>query len=109
MIYVLIAISALFVALAFIVTEKNAKHLLSGYNTMSIEERKHVDIKGLMVYFKNFFLLLGISFLLISLLLLFYFGQNIAAIFICIYPVVACIYFVLNGQKFYHRKAKTKF
>lgn len=45
MIYVLIATSLIFVALGFLVTEKNAKYLLSGYNTLSKEERKKFDFK----------------------------------------------------------------
>ena len=40
MIYVIIGMSVLFVAIGFLVTERNAKYLLAGYNTMSEEERK---------------------------------------------------------------------
>lgn len=52
--FVFIIICVLFIALAFILTENNAKYLLAGYNTMSPEERKKVDIKGLIAYFKSF-------------------------------------------------------
>lgn len=62
MVYVIAAISAFFLCMAFVVTAKNAKYMLSGYNTMSNEERKNVDLKGLISYFRNFFIFLGISF-----------------------------------------------
>ena len=101
--YVLIAISLVFVGLAFILTENNAKYLLAGYNTMSPEERKKVDIKGLIAYFKRFFIFLGISFLGIGLAVSHYFSENIVALIICLYPIVSMIYFVVKSQKFYKK------
>jgi hypothetical protein len=44
MIYAILGTSLLFVAIGFIVDEKNAKYLLSGYNTMNEEDRQKVDI-----------------------------------------------------------------
>ena len=99
--YIIIAISIFFVCIAFVVTEKNAKYLLSGYNTMSAEERKNVDLHSLITYFRNFFIFLGITFSLISLMLIYFVNKNVATVFICVYPVAACIYLVVNGQKFY--------
>jgi len=100
MIYVLIAISAVFVGLAFSLTEKNAKYLLAGYNTMSEEERKKVDIKSLVTYFRNFHLFLGLSFILTSAMLITYGSSTATSIFVCTYPVVAEIYFVISVRKF---------
>ena len=101
MYYVIVAIGVFLTALAFLVTEKNAKFLLSGYNTMSAEERKNVDIRSLIRYFKRFFISLGLSFLLISFGLVYFGYQKMTTVFICSYPVVACFYFVISGQKFY--------
>ena len=95
--------SLFFIALAFILTENNAKYLLAGYNTMSAEERNKVDIKGLIAYFKKFFIFLGLSFLVIGLAVNHYFSENIAALTICLYPIVAVIYFVITSQKFYKK------
>jgi hypothetical protein len=39
--------------IAFFVTENNDKSLLSGYNTMSEQERQKFDIKSYIAYFKN--------------------------------------------------------
>ena len=37
-------INLLFVGIGFTITEKNAPYLLAGYNTMSKEERKQIDL-----------------------------------------------------------------
>ncbi len=86
--------------LAFSLTERSAKYMLSGYNTMTDEERKKVDIKGFIPYFRNFHLFLGISFFVISFLLLSYVSTTTGTIFVCVYPVVAGIYFVISVRKF---------
>lgn len=74
--------------------------MLSGYNTMTKEERSKVDIKGLILHFRNFHLFLGISFFAISMPLISYVSLTAGTIFICIYPVVAEIYFVISARKF---------
>jgi len=91
--------SLLFIAIGFIVTENNAKYLLSGYNTMSEEERKKVNIKSLIPYFRKFHIVLGISFLVLG------YGINLinkngAGIFLAVYPILAYIYFVVTSSKF---------
>lgn len=99
MIYTLIGISLLFVAIGFIVTENNAKYLLSGYNTMSEEKRKKVDIKSFIPFFRKFHIVLGISFFIlgcgISLI-----DKNLAGVFLAVYPILAYIYFVASSSKF---------
>ena len=66
----ILILSSIFIAIAFIVNENNAKYLLSGYNTMSEEERMKFDIKSYIPFFRNFHIFLGISLLIISLILL---------------------------------------
>jgi len=104
--YAIVAMGIFFLCIAFVVTAQNAKYLLSGYNTMSAEERKNVDLKGLISYFRIFFIFLGVSFLLVSLVLLHFVNEISATVFICIYPVIACIYLVIIGQKFYKKILK---
>lgn len=74
--FVFIIICVLFIALAFILTENNAKYLLAGYNTMSPEERKKVDIKGLIAYFKRFFIFLGVSLMIVGLTAGYYLSEK---------------------------------
>lgn len=99
MIYVLIGLSILFVAIGFIVTENNAKYLLSGYNTMSEEERKQVDLKSYIPYFRKFHIGLGISFLVLGYGISL-FNKNAAGIFLAVYPLLAYVYFVITSSNF---------
>lgn len=100
MIYVFIGLSILFVATGFMVTEKNAKFLLSGYNTMSEEDRKKVDIKAYLTYFKNFHIFLGISFLVLGSGLIYLISENAGGIFLAVYPILAYIYFISASSKY---------
>lgn len=104
MMYTLIGISLLFIAIGFIVTENNAKYLLAGYNTMSIEERKKVDIKTYLAYFKKFHIFLGISFFLIGMILIYSGYENETSIFIVAYPILAYIYFIFTSTKYFDAK-----
>lgn len=55
-----IATGLIYVFVSRFVNEDNAKTWLSGYNTMSKEEREKFDLKGYLVFFKSFFYNLGI-------------------------------------------------
>ncbi len=99
MIYAIIGTGLLFVAIGFIVTEKNAKYLLSGYNTMNEEDRIKVDIKSYIPYFRKFHLFLGISLMVLGLTV-YYINENFASIFLAVYPILAYIYFISNSSKY---------
>lgn len=100
MISLLIGMSLLFIAIGFIVTESNAKYLLAGYNTLPEEEKKKVDIKTYLAYFKRFHIFLGISFLVGGSLLMYFFDENIGVIFIGVYPILAYIYFIITSSQY---------
>jgi hypothetical protein len=100
MIYVLIAISLLFVAIGFIVTENNAKYLLSGYNTMSDEARNGVDIKSYIQYFRKFHIALGATCLAMGGGLTFLVGENAGGIFLGVYPILGYLFFVATSSKY---------
>ena len=92
--------SLLFFVVGFILTESNAKYLLSGYNTMSEEERKKVDISSFVPYFRKFHIFLGISFLIGGLIGNFLISEVAGGIFLGTYPILAYIYFIWNSRKF---------
>lgn len=94
MIYILTGMALLFIATGWVVTEKNAKYILAGYNTMSEEERRRIDLRAYLSYFRRFHLFLGISFLIIGLLLYYLISEAAASIFLGIYPILAYIYFI---------------
>lgn len=100
MIYVIIGLGLLFMAIGFMVTEKNAKYLLAGYNTMKEEDRKKVDIKGYLQYFKKFHIYLGVSFTVLGVILAYFVSENAGGIFLAVYPILAYIYFFLTSSKY---------
>lgn len=106
MIVPILVLSSIFVTLAFIVNENNAKYLLSGYNTMSEEERQKFDIKSYIPYFRNFHIFLGLSLLVISLILLYFVNSDWSGIFLGTYPILAYVYFIWNTNQFIKVKSK---
>lgn len=100
MIYVIIGMGLFFVALGFIVNVKNARYLLSGYNTMSEANRKKVDINSLIPYLRKFHIFLGVSLALIGSLLVWIAGEIAGGIFVVVYPVVAYMFLILDSRRF---------
>ena len=97
--YTIIGMSLLFIAIAFIVTEKNAKYLLAGYNTMNEENRKKVNIKAYMQFFRRFHIFLGMSILIIGLIAQYFFSDMIVGVALSLYPILAYVYFIWRGSR----------
>lgn len=100
MFYMLLAMGVLFGAIGFIVTEGNAKYILAGYNTLSEEERKKIDLKSFLGYFRKFHLFLGISLIIFGLFFTYVFNETIGLAFLVIYPCLAYIYFIIKSAKY---------
>jgi len=100
MLIVVFILSLVFIGIGFIVTENNAKYILSGYNSMSEEDRRKFDIKSYVPYFRNFHVFLGISLLVISVILFFFVSSVLSGIFIVTYPIAAYIYFIWKANRF---------
>jgi len=99
MTYAIVGLSLIFVAIGFMVTEKNAKYILAGYNTMSAEERSKFDIKSYIPKFRKFHILLGLSFLVLGLIFNSL-NEDVGRIFMLVYPMVAYIYFIATSSKY---------
>ncbi|UOE39788.1 DUF3784 domain-containing protein [Chryseobacterium suipulveris] len=93
-------LSILFIGIGFIITEKNAKYLLSGYNTMSENERGKFDIKSYIPYFRNFHIFLGLSLFVICLSVYYFIDPDWSGIVMTTYPIIAYIFFVWKGNQF---------
>jgi len=100
MLIVIPILSLIFFGIGFIVTENNAQYILSGYNSMSEEDRQKFNIKSYVPYFRKFHIFLGISMLIISLVLFYFVSSDLAGLFIIAYPIAAYIYFVWKGSQF---------
>ena len=71
-----------FLGVAFAITEKNAKYLLSGFNTLSKEKQQEFNLRDYLAYFKKFHVFLGVSILLIGLLIELLIGKNASLYFL---------------------------
>ena len=104
MIIASILLAFVFVGIGFLITKKNAKHLLSGYNTMSEEDRKNFNLTDYLKFFRKFHVFLGASLLIISLLLFYFVDADYSGVFVGIYPIAAYIYFIWKGKRFNNMK-----
>lgn len=105
MLYIALLLSAIFFSVGFIVTKNNAKYILSGYNTMSEAKRAKVDIDGYLQFFKRFHIILGIS-LFVGTALISLINNNWASMFMTLYPLVAYMYLLIGGNKYYSDKSQ---
>jgi hypothetical protein len=105
MIYIALLLSVIFFSVGFIVTKNNAKYILSGYNTMSEAKRATVDIEGYVKFFKKFHIFLGIS-LFAGTMLISLMDNNWASMFMTLYPLLAYMYMIVAGNKYYSDKSK---
>lgn len=105
MIVPILILSAVFIAIAFIVNENNAKYLLSGYNTMSEIERQNFDIASYIPYFRNFHIFLGVTLLIISITVLYFVNSDWCGLFLGTYPILAYVFFIWKSNQFVKNKS----
>jgi hypothetical protein len=87
---------------------KNAKYLLSGYNTVSKEDQEKVDIENYIVFFRKFHTLLGLSFFFAGVSIHLLLGELAAGIFIGVYPLLAYIFFIWASSKYFGNAGQKK-
>ena len=106
MLFLIIFLGLLFIGTGFILTEKNAPTLLSGYNTLSKEEQAKFDLKSYLPAFRKFHLFLGLSVLVLGLILHFLVSKNAGLMFVTIYPILAYIFFIFWTKKYEPERRK---
>jgi len=97
-----IFVSILYYAIGYFINKENAKYLLSGYNTMSDEERKKFDIENYLVFFKAFFKQQSVYSLLVFPLFHLMFDDEKAILIWSLYITIAIVYLYIKSKKFYH-------
>ena len=100
MMIVILLLSILIFIIGFILNQSNAKYLLSGYNTMSVEEQSNFNLKSYLNFFKKFHIFLGISFLIGGCVLKYLVSENATGIFLGIYPIVAYLFLIIRSNKY---------
>lgn len=108
MLFPILFISILLTGVGFLVTESNAKYLLSGYNTMSEEERQQFDIKGYIPFFKKFHIFLGTSLGCIGLVIFYFIDVDDSGLFLGCYPILCYTYFIWKSNQLYAHSQTTK-
>jgi hypothetical protein len=108
MIYLIVGLGVLFASLSFILNQKNAKYLLSGYNTMSSAERASFPLERFLRFFKRFHLFLGASFVALGAALYYFVDEGTAGMFIGIYPILAYMYFIWQSGSYQSRQNNSK-
>lgn len=104
MIIVLFLVGCVFVGCGYLLTEKNARSLLAGYNTLSEEEKSRFDLKSFLKFFRQFHLVLGISFFFLGSLVYFFIGGPFMKIFLVVLPTVFYIQFFIRIRSGQFRK-----
>lgn len=99
-------LSGVFVVLALVVNENNARYLLSGYNTMTEERRKDFDITGYLKDFRRFFILLSIGNFIIAVVIYLSGLQDYSVISSLVLMFIALPYLIVKGQRYDHHKGK---
>jgi hypothetical protein len=99
-------VSGLFVVIGLVTTEKTAPYLLSGYNMMSAEAQKNVNLKSYITYLRKFFVTLGITNFFFCVVLYWMDLKLASGLVMIFYPLGAFTYFTITSLKFF--KGKTR-
>ncbi|NLL19653.1 MAG: DUF3784 domain-containing protein [Clostridia bacterium] len=87
---------------------KSSPNLIAGYNTMSEDKKKHVDIEGLSTFMRNSFIIIGLS-IIAGYYVFKWIGYTaIANSMILIATVIGVIIMLIHAQRFDHNKKNTK-
>lgn len=94
--------AAFFVLLGLLV--RRYPKLIAGYNTMSPERQKLVDVKGLTVFMCRAFCIIGLLVVLVYYLLLWGGMTEMAAVLVSVIavPVVGSVVMVAGAQRYDH-------
>ncbi len=91
--------SILIGACGYIVNEDNADLLLSGYDTMSKDEKSNFDLNSYLVFFKKFMLNISFYSALVYFISTIFFNDDVSAIAYVISLFISWPYFVIVSNK----------
>jgi len=96
----IIFVSALYYAIGHFINKENSKYLLSGYNTISDDERKKFDIEGYLKIFKPFFKNQALYSLIVFQLFDFLYDNKISLIIWSICISTTPLYLIIKSRQF---------
>lgn len=103
---VIIIIGLFFVGLGFLV--KASPDLIAGYNTMSKQKKKNVDITGLSTCMRNGFIATGIALIICHFILKIFHLETFSAMVMLLVIFAGITITVVKAQKYDHNKRKSK-
>lgn len=92
------------IGLGFLI--KSVPNLIAGYNTMSKEQKKNVDIEGLSTFMRNGLIIIGLAVIVLYYLFKWMGFPVIANLIMPVAITVGVIIMVILAQKFDHNKKK---
>lgn len=104
----IIVLSVIFFGIGFILNKNNAKYLLSGYNTMSEQEKNNFDLEAYLVFFRKFHLVFSISLLIVATVLHFFINSIWSSIFLLLYPLFSYTFFIWKSNSYYNMISKNR-
>ncbi len=93
-------VDVLLIFTAYVVNKNNAKYLMAGYNTMSVEERKKVDLENLLIFWKKFFVILAFASTLIFIISYLIFSEVMTTVIWTVCLIIPWPIFIYRLQKF---------
>ena len=100
MIVGLVIVSLVFFVLSTVLTERNASQLLSGYNTLSDEERSGFNIQGYVTHFRMFYRYFSIFYFVLCLLVYYLIDVDVAGFIIVLGPLIGVFIQQYTSKKF---------
>jgi len=94
MIWSILLLPLLFVVIGFILTEKNAPTLMSGYSSLTDEERAAYPLRESVRFFKRFHWSIGLIALLAGTTLFSVGKDDLAIQTVVLFPLIAYLYFM---------------
>jgi hypothetical protein len=101
-----IIVGLFMIGIGFLV--KSTPSLIAGYNTMSEDKKKNVDIVGLSTYMRNSLIIIGLSIIAGYYLFKWIGFAVIADAMILIVTLIGVLVMVINAQRFDKNKDKAK-
>lgn len=104
----ILVLSVIFFGIGFILNKNNAKYLLSGYNTMSENERQNYDLNSFLVFYRKFHIFLSLSLFVVASILYYLISLVWSGIFLVVYPLISYLFFIWKSGTYYRGNSKNR-
>lgn len=108
MLYVALGLSLMFILIAYLINEDNAKLYLSNYRSLSPEERQSFDLKGFLSVFRSFHLFLGLTIAVSSLIINRFGNDEMMVLVVGMYPLLAYAFLMYKTRAYNSEKERKR-